>query len=148
EHLGHADSFRRYYDDNKFDYFRAQLQTSLSDVPETRWPKAVIVTGDLVERGGAIPGEMETAATFLKDLAKYLKITPQRIMVVPGNHDMDWSQSSFEKRSAKFREAMQDFTIPRLLADGPMPHLEPLYNVAPGIDIEILLLVSPTYSGI
>ena len=135
--------------ESKAEQFTSKLGNALRYLPQAEWPQAVIVTGDLVQKGGAIRGEFAAANHFLKAIARFLHLSLERIYVVPGNHDIDWSGSdSFTERSRNFREAMQEFTTPKLEEGTPEPHFEPLTNVVDGVDIELVLLVSPTYSGI
>jgi 3',5'-cyclic AMP phosphodiesterase CpdA len=48
----------------------------------------VAVTGDLTWSGD--PHEFENAARMLSELASQLRLHPSQIVVVPGNHDIEW----------------------------------------------------------
>jgi hypothetical protein len=52
---------------------------------------ALIVSGDIA--GRAAPAEYEAARRFLELVAKEFEIAPQRIILVPGNHDVSWPHS-------------------------------------------------------
>ena len=130
--------------------FLRDLNTHLlKDQPEDRWPKAVIVTGDVVEQGGAAKGEFENAATFLLELANQLRIPPERICVVPGNHDVNWTRGlDRNARFAKFLESMSKFTTPHVTDGHLTPQWVNLGGIRQSIKIKLLLLTSPTFSGI
>jgi uncharacterized protein YjbI with pentapeptide repeats/calcineurin-like phosphoesterase family protein len=51
--------------------------------------EAIIVTGDISNR--ADPNEFSAAKKFLHDLALEFQVNQGHIIVVPGNHDVDWS---------------------------------------------------------
>jgi 3',5'-cyclic AMP phosphodiesterase CpdA len=51
-------------------------------------PDLVVVAGDLAE--SAMPAEYEQAYRFLVDLADGLGLERKRIVIVPGNHDVNW----------------------------------------------------------
>jgi 3',5'-cyclic AMP phosphodiesterase CpdA len=53
-------------------------------------PDLVVVTGDLTETGDA--AQFETARLFLEGLADALSLGRHRVLVVPGNHDIDLKQ--------------------------------------------------------
>ena len=52
---------------------------------------AVLVSGDISNR--AVAEEFEAAAQFLRDLQSDFKLSPQQIVLVPGNHDLNWTLS-------------------------------------------------------
>ena len=60
----------------------------------------VVVSGDLSNRASA--GELDAARTFLSRLAEATGLTAERVIVVPGNHDLDWDTEvyDFKKRRA------------------------------------------------
>jgi len=122
----------------------------LHDVPEDHWPKAVIVSGDVVDRGGTDPKELENAKEFLLALASLLQISPKRIMIVPGNHDVDWSRNLKQHdRFRPFFAHFEDFSTPRFADDQPTATwVYDLSNIRQGVKLEVLLMVSPTFSGI
>ncbi|HLK93180.1 MAG TPA: metallophosphoesterase [Polyangia bacterium] len=133
--------------------FIENLKHFLARFPEDDWPKVVVVSGDLVNKGGKAErvqgrGEFERATDFLHRVREALRIEPDRILVVPGNHDVDWSANlSTQERFQAFMDAMRDFTTPKITSDGPEPVLVDLSTIRKGIDVEVLLLVSPTFSG-
>jgi HAD superfamily hydrolase (TIGR01509 family) len=64
-------------------------------------PDAIVVSGDLAEQGK--PKEFKDAREFLSKLATRLAIPRSRVVMVPGNHDVNWdlSDSHFKKRQAE-----------------------------------------------
>lgn len=52
---------------------------------------AVIVSGDIANR--ATPEEYQAARKFFFDLKQELRLSPQHIVLVPGNHDLGWDAS-------------------------------------------------------
>jgi S-DNA-T family DNA segregation ATPase FtsK/SpoIIIE len=58
-------------------------------------PDLVVVAGDLAER--AMPAEYEVAYEFLTTLREGLRLDTDRIVLVPGNHDVNrsWAQAYF-----------------------------------------------------
>lgn len=130
--------------------FVVRLERELTAVPGDQRPEILVVTGDVVNRGGADAGEFEKAAAFLRDLAnRVLSIPLKHVLVVPGNHDVLWEPDITQaERFENFESSMREFTIPHFNADGPDPVVLPLTNVREGIDLEIYLLISPTFSGV
>ena len=130
--------------------FRAMLKKRHK---EESWPKAILVTGDVVNMGGSDTGEYERARDFLHALREDLDISnPKRVFVVPGNHDVTWDPKLGLADTEKFRaftEAMKDFSIPEFHGDTLMPvTISELSNISESVGIELTLLVTPTYSGI
>ncbi len=107
------------------DRFKSKV---LSNTSRDFWPNAVIVSGDLVDRGGTDVGEGSSefgqAVTFLKDLAKVLGINDELVLVVPGNHDVNWSANL--QQGARFKNYIDavsaPFTTP-IVDESGKPHL-------------------------
>ncbi|HEX3763396.1 MAG TPA: metallophosphoesterase [Kofleriaceae bacterium] len=57
-------------------------------------PDLVVVSGDLTNR--ATPEEFEAARQFLTQLLERLKLTTERCVVVPGNHDLSWEVRAYQ----------------------------------------------------
>jgi 3',5'-cyclic AMP phosphodiesterase CpdA len=55
-------------------------------------PDVVALTGDLAEWG--MPAEFEQVAMFCEQLRDHLKLDPDRLLIVPGNHDINWKLCS------------------------------------------------------
>ncbi len=51
-------------------------------------PQVLVVSGDLAERG--LQSELYQAERCLTELTRHLGLPPQRVVVVPGNHDINW----------------------------------------------------------
>lgn len=58
-------------------------------------PAAVIISGDLTWQGKA--EEFEFVARFIQDLTSVYGLEAHRFVVVPGNHDMQWSDQEPDK---------------------------------------------------
>jgi predicted MPP superfamily phosphohydrolase len=52
-------------------------------------PDFIVITGDLAFSGKS--SEYELARQFLDELLKITNVSRQRLFIVPGNHDVDWS---------------------------------------------------------
>lgn len=50
-------------------------------------PEIIVVSGDIAYSG--LKEEYQLAFSFLNDLLKVLKLTKDKIFLVPGNHDLD-----------------------------------------------------------
>jgi 3',5'-cyclic AMP phosphodiesterase CpdA len=138
----------RYLRGDASDRFIGRLRKRFETLPREAWPKAVIVTGDLVNAGGGEAGEMEAARKFLETLADRLELTKNRVLIVPGNHDVHWKSGlSMKERFENFLEAFGSFTTIAADENGPLPDFEEL-NLSDGVKLQIVLLVSPTFSGV
>jgi len=71
-------------------------------------PNAVVVTGDVAE--WSVPQEYALARSFFEKLAAKLKLPRERIVVVPGNHDVNRDLCQAARLTAKARD--QDFDEP------------------------------------
>lgn len=74
-----------------FNSLYSKLAQDLDELKERSGiqPTAIVVTGDVAEL--SMPAEYEQAARFLSRLAVHLKVDRKRVVVVPGNHDVNWS---------------------------------------------------------
>ena len=54
-------------------------------------PDLIVISGDLTQR--ADPGEFQLAAEFLESLLELVGGERRRIILVPGNHDVNWNLS-------------------------------------------------------
>ncbi len=133
--------------------FRSRIRKIFKTIPEEDYPTAVVVTGDLVNKGGTDVyrggNEFDVAREFLKDLASDLRLQHDRIFVIPGNHDVDWSPGLTQAQRFKpFFDMLSDFETPAFVNGNITPLLVPLNLVKQSVSVELLLLVSPTFSGI
>lgn len=114
-------------------------------------PDAVVVSGDIADRGGtdqpvAGLGEFSRATIFLSDLAAKLHIDKARVLVVPGNHDIDWSTRGPE-RFANYLDAVRGFSSPRHLRKQTLAPVT--IGLSSGqVEAEVTLLASPLLSGV
>ncbi len=67
------------------------LAGDLADAQKRGWPKldAILVTGDVAHAGGA--EQYADAARWIGDVAKAAGVGKERVYVVPGNHDADFT---------------------------------------------------------
>ena len=79
--------------DAAFDTLLARLQQDLRDLVDGQGqplrPDLVLLTGDLAEWGRK--SEMEDVLRFTRALAETLALPPERLVIVPGNHDINRS---------------------------------------------------------
>jgi hypothetical protein len=78
-HFGTAENARIWF---------SQLAEDLRDLGCTQLD-AVILSGDIAN--ASIPEEYAAARIFLDKLLSELKLTRQQLILVPGNHDLNWS---------------------------------------------------------
>ncbi|MBN2003374.1 MAG: metallophosphoesterase [Anaerolineae bacterium] len=88
--------------------FRARLENDLFQELDIRRLDYLVISGDVASH--ALPEEYRLAFEFLDGLAKRFGLDPQRIVVVPGNHDVNWEHA----------EAAYTFVPKRKLPD-PLP---------------------------
>lgn len=72
--------------------YRTRLKTDLVALCEEKTVDAILISGDIAFKGH--PDEFATADAWLKELASASGCRPDRIYVVPGNHDVDRSVCS------------------------------------------------------
>lgn len=107
---------------------------------------AIVVSGDVVNYGGTEHAEYDAAERFLSDLANTLGVDSKHVLVVPGNHDADWSsEPRLKERFARFSTAMSKFTTPRLGGGAP---IDPMRFKSDDVTVDVLLLTSPVFSGV
>lgn len=105
---------------------RLALDTLIEDLRrqmerEQLAPDAVFVTGDIAWSGQS--HEYDLAKRFFADLLDTLGLRPTRLFLVPGNHDVDWSQISSGAKALgqtlqsreQVLEALEDTTDRELL---------------------------------
>jgi WD40 repeat protein len=77
--------------DAAFDTLLARLQQDLRDLVDEHGqplrPELVLLTGDLAEWGRK--SEMEDVLRFTRALAEALALPPERLVIIPGNHDIN-----------------------------------------------------------
>jgi 3',5'-cyclic AMP phosphodiesterase CpdA len=114
-------------------------------------PDAIVVSGDIVDKGGADrpangPGEFSRATKFLMDLAENLQLDPAKVLVVPGNHDIDWTTEGPE-RFANYLSAVESFTSPHHLRRHTLAPISVTLSKGE-LEVEVTLLASPLQSGV
>lgn len=77
-------------------------QRYVQEEPAIRAPDAIVVSGDIIqgvpletpEAAGRLAEQYSTASAFLTELAeRFLGGDRSRVVIVPGNHDIDWVMS-------------------------------------------------------
>jgi len=74
-------------------------------------PKIIIVSGDIVKGGKPeeISSQYDQASEFLNNLTEFfLENDKTRIIIVPGNHDVDWNKSKISMRKQDKTEKVLD----------------------------------------
>lgn len=56
---------------------------------------ALIVTGDMTD--SARPEEFSLASVFIKHLMEWFTLNSSRLLIIPGNHDVDWNVKDLEQ---------------------------------------------------
>ncbi len=62
----------------------------------------VVITGDITEH--AMPEEFRIGDRFVRELLRRLELKTERCMILPGNHDVDWSRAVYQWR---FKQPMK-----------------------------------------
>lgn len=57
----------------------------------------LVISGDLTNK--ATPAEFEKAYQFISKLIERFKLSAERCIIVPGNHDMSWAEQVYEFKS-------------------------------------------------
>jgi 3',5'-cyclic AMP phosphodiesterase CpdA len=70
----------------------------------------IVLSGDIAERG--LWSEFQQALAFLDDLLAFTALPRDRVVVVPGNHDVNWGKSKayFADCESEEREPREPFT--------------------------------------
>jgi GTPase SAR1 family protein/predicted MPP superfamily phosphohydrolase len=77
-----------------------RLQPLLSDLKDRREGLGIesldylVISGDLTNRGAY--EEFERVHAFLSRLVKEMKLTAERVIIVPGNHDLSWDEDVYD----------------------------------------------------
>jgi 3',5'-cyclic AMP phosphodiesterase CpdA len=100
-----------YDPDASFDTLLQRLTDDLDGLKQDHnlIPQIVVASGDLAEWG--LPGEFEQAREFLDRVAQHLELGHERIIIVPGNHDINRkaSQAHFLMAEAKGKAPIPPF---------------------------------------
>lgn len=81
-HFGSIDNANKWYS-QLADDLRYELDCSYLDI--------LIISGDIANR--SVPDEYTAAQQFLEALSKEFKLHAQQLVIVPGNHDLNWALS-------------------------------------------------------
>jgi len=69
------------------------LLEKLKEMNSSEWqPDSILCTGDIAYSGK--PSEYKSARNFLDQLLKITGVTKEKLFTVPGNHDVDWDETS------------------------------------------------------
>lgn len=72
----------------------------------------ILVTGDIAFSGQ--PSEYANVRSWLAELSSRLKIPPENVWVVPGNHDIDWSVQDGDEVAAALRHKLRTVPLDRI----------------------------------
>jgi hypothetical protein len=142
----------------------AALLSAVDATPEAR-PDFIVISGDLTSM--AADDEFTSFVTFCKYLSRGLwgRVVPQRILVVPGNHDTVWMADGTTDKLARFRKRLASvgccitpFGPATKRYEDPVVHvtrhglgsksMPPFALVRMSeFDVEFVLMVSSFYSG-
>ena len=64
-------------------------------------PDCLVITGDLSNSSNAV--EYDFTEIFLNEILKHLNLKKNRLLVVPGNHDVDWKNHDGIEKYASFK---------------------------------------------
>ncbi len=81
-HFGTSEDAKQWY---------SQLEADLHHELKCRCLDAIILSGDIANK--STPEEYSAANLFLNRLIKQFQLTSDRIVLVPGNHDLNWGLS-------------------------------------------------------
>ncbi len=105
-HLGASETATTWYNqlaaDLKYELSRDRLD-------------AVIVSGDIANH--AEPEEYQAAQRFFQELMSEFGLTPQKMVLVPGNHDLNWTLSEKAYTPAR-RKSYKGALTPGMYIDG------------------------------
>ena len=88
-HFGHGDKTYGWNQKTVLRLLASDIKNALKEWPELPRPQAIVVTGDIAFSGGKRDGkEYLDANEFLQDLTKSLELQPNKVFLVPGNHDV------------------------------------------------------------
>ncbi len=76
-------------EDTQADQWHTQLHLDLRDQMQIRELSAVVISGDITNH--ATVEQFGFAQNFLQLLCETFKIAKQRLIIVPGNHDVNWT---------------------------------------------------------
>ncbi len=74
---------------------------------------ALVISGDLVDKG--LWKDAKAAQGFIEMIRKGLGLPKKRVLVVPGNHDVDWSAALSEplRSRSEFSAATKGYVVPK-----------------------------------
>ncbi len=79
--------------------FQTSLLSSLKSFEKRKNAKInlVVITGDLASEGKT--KDFDELGSFLKEIMKVLSLSEENIILIPGNHDMDWDVALKDKNN-------------------------------------------------
>lgn len=84
-------------------YYRSQIETDLKRELAIGRLEYLVITGDIARI--STPEEYDAAFRFVNGLTQHFGLAPERVVVVPGNHDLSWGKSR-EAYQFVFKELM------------------------------------------
>ncbi len=73
------------------DLWYGQLSEDLKQELNSSQLDAIILSGDIANK--SVPEEYHAAQCFLKKVSEEFQLSPEQIVIVPGNHDLNWELS-------------------------------------------------------
>lgn len=104
-HFGTEEQARIWYD---------QLAADLRELGCAKLD-ALIISGDIANR--SVPEEYEAARHFLRLLTAEFPLSPQQVVLVPGNHDLNWTLSE-DAYTAHRRSSVREKLVEGRFIDG------------------------------
>jgi hypothetical protein len=109
-HFGHGDAGHGWDQELVMATLRRDIAARPVDVPID----AILVTGDIAFSGaGRSPDEYARAHKWLLELARTVNLGPERIFVVPGNHDVNRGVDARNRSAGRLLEALRSRAVPK-----------------------------------
>jgi hypothetical protein len=109
-HFGHGDAGHGWDQDLVMATLRRDVVARPVDVPID----AILVTGDIAFSGaGRSADEYARAKKWLLEVARVVGLGPERIYVVPGNHDVNRGVDARNRSAGRLLEALRSRAVPK-----------------------------------
>jgi 3',5'-cyclic AMP phosphodiesterase CpdA len=92
-----------------------QLASDLQNELNIPHLDALILSGDIANK--STPTEYEAAQQFLQNFRQDFTLKPEQIIIVPGNHDIDWKKTDWKKTDWKTTDEIQAKDVAYILKD-------------------------------
>jgi predicted phosphodiesterase len=140
-HFGSDHFFRQ----TGHDPSKSSLGQAITDCLKGVPPDWVVMSGDLFS--GGRPEDYILVTDALKDLLTTLHVPPERLLVVPGNHDLTWDPRHSQRPFVLYDRLMAEIGLPQMAASA-LPHVVVLPPAdANSLPIAMMLLNSCKVEG-